>query len=113
MLYNQALLYEDLGRYADAVKVLTDAISGVKAERRARIQMPFRILYEQLGHTYRDQQNYPAAIQTFEEMAKLSPGLAEAGEYSFNRHLPRKSRHRPRALRWRRKQYDALPRIPS
>ena len=64
VLYNEALLYEDQGRYTDAVKVLTDAISGVKSSD-GKNPNALSILYEQLGHTYRDQQNYPAAIETF------------------------------------------------
>ena len=72
VLFNEALLYEDQGRYTDAVKVLTDAISGIKGAG-AENPNALSILYEQLGHAYRDQQNYPAAIETFEEMGKLSP----------------------------------------
>ncbi len=32
VLYNEALLYEDQGRYDDAVKVLSDAIAGMKSQ---------------------------------------------------------------------------------
>ena len=31
VLFNEALLYEDEGRYDDAVKVLSDAIGGVRS----------------------------------------------------------------------------------
>lgn len=74
ILYNEALLYEDQGRYDDAVKVLTDAVAGVKSQAGSEGNPnALSILYEQLGHAYREQQNYPAAIRTFEEMAKLGP----------------------------------------
>src|SRR5580692_2195777 len=74
VLYNEALLYEDQGRYADAVKVLTDAIAAMKNQSGAEGNpSALAILYEQLGRTYREQENYTAAVQTFEEMGKLNP----------------------------------------
>ena len=74
VLYNEALLYEDQGRYADAVKVLTDAIAGMKNQSGSEGNpSALAILYEQLGRTYREQENYAAAIRTFEEMGKLNP----------------------------------------
>jgi tetratricopeptide (TPR) repeat protein len=74
VLYHEALLYEDQGRYSDAVKVLTDAIAGIKSQAGGEGNpSALAILYEQLGRTYREQENYPAAISTFEEMSKLGP----------------------------------------
>jgi tetratricopeptide (TPR) repeat protein len=74
VLYNEALLYEDQGRYQDAVKVLTDAIAAMKNQSGAEGNPgALAILYEQLGRTYREQENYTAAVQTFEEMGKLNP----------------------------------------
>lgn len=74
VLYHEALLYEDQGRYADAVKVLTDAIAGIRSQSNGEGNpSALAILYEQLGRTYREQENYPAAIATFEEMARLGP----------------------------------------
>jgi len=74
VLYHEALLYEDQGRYADAVKVLTDAIAGIRSQSSGEGNpSALAILYEQLGRTYREQENYPAAISTFEEMARLGP----------------------------------------
>ena len=74
VLYHEALLYEDQGRYDDAVKVLTDAIAGIKSQPSGEGNpSALAILYEQLGRTYREQENYSAAIQTFEDMAKLGP----------------------------------------
>jgi tetratricopeptide (TPR) repeat protein len=73
VLFNEALLYEDQGRYDDAVKVLSDAIAGMKAQAGSGNESnALGILYEQLGRAYRQAQNYPAAIDTFREMAKLS-----------------------------------------
>jgi tetratricopeptide (TPR) repeat protein len=75
ILYNEALLYEDEGRYDDAVKVLTDTIAGIKSQPPSEggNSNALAILYEQLGRAYSEQQNFPAAIDTFEQMAKLSP----------------------------------------
>ncbi len=74
VLYNEALLYEDQGRYDDAVKVLTDAIAGMKNQAGSESNpSALAILYEQLGRVYRDEQKYPSAVATFEEMGKLSP----------------------------------------
>jgi tetratricopeptide (TPR) repeat protein len=75
VLYNEAVLYESQGRYEDAIHVLTDAIAGVKAAQPETANGPntLGILYEQLGRIYRDQENYPAAIKTFEELLKMGP----------------------------------------
>lgn len=78
VLYNQALLYEDQGRYDDAVKVVNDAIAGTKKQAGTGANSgpnpnALTILYDVLGRIYRKQENYPAAIQTYQEMAKLGP----------------------------------------
>lgn len=78
ILFNEALLYEDQGRFDDAVKVLSDAIAGMKAQTsesssNGGSSNALGILYEQLGRAYREAQNYPAAIDTYREMAKLGP----------------------------------------
>jgi len=73
ILYNEAMIYESQGRYDDAIRVLTDAVSGVKSQSNV---LPSRrrslaILYQQLGMLYRDVQNFQAAIYTFQELAHL------------------------------------------
>ena len=70
VLYNEALLYEDQGRYDDAVRVLTDAIAGMRSQSKSSRDSDstnpdtsgaeanpnaLAILYEQLGHAYREQ----------------------------------------------------------
>src|SRR5271167_753032 len=76
VLYNEALLYEDQGRYDDAVKVLSDAIAGMKSQSSSARNSTgaasgsgvdaagtesspnaLAILYEQLGHAYREEEN--------------------------------------------------------
>jgi tetratricopeptide (TPR) repeat protein len=91
VLYNEALLYEEQGRYDDAVKILNDAINGVKnqtagtgtpggAGGEGSNSSALAILYEKLGQAYMEQENYPGAIRTFEEMGKLGPEVHKRAE---------------------------------
>jgi len=73
ILYNEAMIYESQGRYDEAIRVLSDAVTGVKSQSNV---IPSRrrslaILYQQLGMLYREIQNYQAAIYTFQELAHL------------------------------------------
>lgn len=72
VLYDEALLYEDEGRFGDAEKVLSDTIAGIKSEPGGNVNA-LGILYTQLGRAYHDQGNYQAAIDSFQELGKLSP----------------------------------------
>ena len=73
VLYNEAIIYESQGRYEDAIRVLTDALTRVKSQSTV---LPSRrrtlaILYQQLGQLYRDTQNIPAAVASYQELAHL------------------------------------------
>ena len=73
VMYNEAMLYQAQGRYDDAIRVLSDAIAGVKGQSAV---LPSRrrslaILYQELGQLYKDRQNYQAAIFTFNELSHL------------------------------------------
>ncbi|MDP9146511.1 MAG: tetratricopeptide repeat protein [Acidobacteriota bacterium] len=73
VMYNEAMLYQAQGRDEDAIRVLSDAVTGIKGQApglpsRAR---SLAILYQQLGQLYRDTQNYQAAIYTYQELARL------------------------------------------
>lgn len=75
VIYNEAAIYEAEEHYDDAVRVLSNAVADVKAESEfapAR-RRSLGILYQLLGQLYRDEQNYPAAINTFQEMVRLGP----------------------------------------
>src|SRR5947208_9849793 len=77
VMYNEAMLYQAQGRYEDAIRVLSDAVTGIKGQSP---DVPSRrrslaILYQQLGQLYRDTQNYLAAIYTFEDLGP--PGEEE------------------------------------
>ena len=73
VMYNEAMLYQAQGRNEDAIRVLSDAVAGIKGQSAV---LPSRrrslaILYQQLGQLYRDTQNYQAAIYTYGELAHL------------------------------------------
>ncbi|MFY9803364.1 MAG: tetratricopeptide repeat protein [Candidatus Acidiferrales bacterium] len=129
VLYNEALLYEDQGRYDDAVKVLSDAIAGMRSQSASGSRNPeasgsdnsasaeaspnaLAILYEQLGHAYREQENYTAAIRTYEEMAKLGPEAQKRAEMLLI-DTYRESRDLDRAIAETKKQLDASPKDAS
>jgi Flp pilus assembly protein TadD len=72
-MYNEAMLYQAQGRYEDAIRVLSDAVTGIKGQS---VVLPSQrrsltILYQQLGQLYRDAQNYQAAVYTYLEMEHL------------------------------------------
>jgi tetratricopeptide (TPR) repeat protein len=73
VMYNEAMLYQAQGRYDDAIRVLSDAVAGVKGQSAV---LPSRrrslaILYQELGQLYKERQNYSAAIFTFSELSHL------------------------------------------
>jgi tetratricopeptide (TPR) repeat protein len=73
VMYNEAMLYEAQGRFEDAIRVLSDAVTGLKSQSTV---LPSRrrslaILYQQLGQLYRDAQNFQAAVYTYEELGRL------------------------------------------
>ena len=73
VLYNEAIVYESQGRFEDAIRVLSDALTRVKSQSTV---LPSRrrtlaILYQQLGQLYRDTQNIPAAITSYQELGRL------------------------------------------
>jgi tetratricopeptide (TPR) repeat protein len=73
VLFNEAMIYEAQGRYDDAIRVISDAITGVKAQSAAlpSNRHKLAVLYQELGVLYREVQNYPAAIYTFQELGHL------------------------------------------
>ena len=70
VVYNEALTYRAQGRFEDAIRVLSDAVAGAKGTERTSTMA---ILYEQLGALFREVENYPAALETFDELAALGP----------------------------------------
>jgi Flp pilus assembly protein TadD len=73
VMYNEAMLYQAQGRFEDAIRVLSDAVTGIKAQSPTQPsrRRSLAILYQQLGQLYRDTQNYQAAIFTYGELGHL------------------------------------------
>ena len=73
VMYNEGMLYESQGRYEDAIRVLSDAVSGIKGQSTSNPsrRRTLAVLYQQLGQLYREAQNYQAAIYTLEELGHL------------------------------------------
>src|SRR5260370_35280100 len=80
--YNMAAVYQAQGRYDEALKLLQDLVkktekpdtSYSQADRNNRA-----IFVERLGMVYRDQENYPAAVETFRKMLTLGDENAKGG----------------------------------
>src|SRR5437763_16262586 len=73
VMYNEGMLYESQGRYDDAIRVLTDAVTGIKGQAAT---MPSRkrslsILYQQHRHLYRQDQHDHVAIYTYQQLGHL------------------------------------------
>jgi tetratricopeptide (TPR) repeat protein len=73
VMYNEAMLYQAQGRFDDAIRVLSDAVTGIKGQPASTPsrRRSLAVLYQQLGQLYRDTQNYQAAIYTYEELGHL------------------------------------------
>ena len=73
VIYNEAMLYQSQGRFEDAIRVLSEAVTQVKGQSASMSSRRrfLGVLYQQLGQLYRDTQNYPAAINTYEELGHL------------------------------------------
>jgi tetratricopeptide (TPR) repeat protein len=79
VVFNESLIYEAQGRYEDAIRVLSAAVTSLKSQPTAAPsnRRSLAVLYEQLGRVYRDAANYTAALNTFAEWAQLGPEEAQ------------------------------------
>ncbi len=74
VIYSEATLYEDQGRFADALQVASEALAAVKnAEVTPNRRRNLAILYQLIGRLNRDAENYSAAINSFQQMQQLGP----------------------------------------
>src|SRR5260370_19701202 len=73
VMYNEAMLYQAQGRYEDAIRVLSNAVTDIKGQSPALStrRRSLAILYQQLRQRYRATHNYQAAIYTFGEFGHL------------------------------------------
>jgi tetratricopeptide (TPR) repeat protein len=110
VMYNEAMLYQAQGRYDDAIRVLSDAVTGVKGQSPV---LPSRrrslaILYQQLGQAYQQKQNYAAAIYTYEELAHLGDEEDRRGRLMIMSAY-REARDLPKALQAGKEAFAKYP----
>ena len=80
--YNMAAVYQAQGRYDEAVKLLQDLVKKTEKSETSSSQADRNnrsIFVERLGMVYRDQENYPAAVETFRKMLTLGQENARSG----------------------------------
>jgi tetratricopeptide (TPR) repeat protein len=79
VVYNESQIYEAQGRYEDAIRVLSSAVTSLKSQPAAApsTRRSLAVLYEQLAHIYRDSGNYTAALNTLAELTQLGPEEAQ------------------------------------
>jgi tetratricopeptide (TPR) repeat protein len=80
--YNIAVVYEAQGRYDDAVKILQDLLKKTEKPDNGYSQADRNnrgIFIERLGMVYRDEENYPAAVEAFRKMVPLGDDNAKTG----------------------------------
>jgi tetratricopeptide (TPR) repeat protein len=80
--YNIAVVYQAQGRYDEAAKLLQDLLKKTEKPDNSYSQSDRNnrgIFIERLGMIYRDQENYPAAVETFRKMIPLGDDNARTG----------------------------------
>ncbi len=80
--YNIAVVYEAQGRYDDGEKILQDLLKKTEKPDNSYSQSDRNnrgIFIERLGMIYRDQENYPAAVDAFRKMLPLGDDNARTG----------------------------------
>jgi tetratricopeptide (TPR) repeat protein len=80
--YNIAVVYEAQGRYDDGERILLDLLKRTEKPDSGYSQADRNnrgIFIERLGMIYRDQENYPAAVEAFRKMLPLGDENARTG----------------------------------
>jgi tetratricopeptide (TPR) repeat protein len=80
--YNVAVVYEAQARYDEAAKILQDLLKKTEKPESSYSQGDRNnraIFIERLGMVYRDQENYPAAVEAFRKMIPLGDDNARTG----------------------------------
>jgi tetratricopeptide (TPR) repeat protein len=110
VIYYESSIYQAQGRFEDAIRVLSDAVTGVKtqSEFTPSRRRTLAILYQQLGQLYREVSNYGAAVNTFEEMLRLGPEEDRRARAMII-DTYRVARDIPKALEASRKAVEAYP----
>ena len=110
VIYYESSIYEAEGRFEDSIRVLSDAVTGVKSQSEftPSRRRTLAILYQQLGQLYRETGSYSAAVNTFEEMLRLGPDEDRRARAMII-DTYREARDIPKALEASRKAVDAYP----
>ena len=109
--YNEALIYDSLGRYADAEAVLKAALAGpAKADANATDgDKSNRALFlERLGNLYREQGKTAEAASTYQQVIAMGGDMRTRG-YSDEIDTFRDVHDWPKALEIAKQASDALP----
>ena len=109
--YNIAVIYQAQGRYDDAVNILQDLLKKTEKPENSYTQADRNnrgIFMERLGMVYRDQQNYPAAVESFRKMASLGDENARTG-YQDVIDTYREAKEWPQATAAAREAVEKLP----
>ncbi len=80
--YNIAVVYEAQGRYDEGEKILQELLKKTEKPDSSYSQSERNnrgIFIERLGMIYRDQENYPAAVEAFRKMLPLGDENARTG----------------------------------
>jgi tetratricopeptide (TPR) repeat protein len=80
--YNIAVVYEAQGRYDEGAKILQDLLKKTEKPDNSYSQADRNnrgIFVERLGMIYRDQENYPEAVDAFRKMISLGDENAKTG----------------------------------
>ena len=80
--YNIAVVYQAQARYDEAEKILQDLLKKTEKSESSYSQSDRNnrgIFMERLGMVYRDQENYPAAVEAFRKMLTLGDDNARTG----------------------------------
>ena len=114
VIYFESSIYEAEGRFEDSIRVLSDAVTGVKSQSEftPSRRRTLAILYQQLGQLYRETGNYSAAVNTFEEMLRLGPE-EDRRSRAMIIDTYREAREIPKALEASRKAVETYPKDRS
>src|SRR6202046_968683 len=109
--YNIAGVYEAQGRYDEAIKILQDLLKKTEKADSSYSQADRNnrgIFVERLGMVYRDQENYPAAVEAFRKMIPLGDENAKPG-YRNPSHPNREASRGPQATAAAKEAVQKMP----
>jgi tetratricopeptide (TPR) repeat protein len=110
VVYVKSAIYEAEARFDDAIRTLSDAVAGVDSQTDATPsrRRTLAVLYDELGTLYREDQNYTAAVNTYQELAQLGPEEDHRAELLLI-DTYRSARDMPHALDTAKKALDHYP----